>query len=109
MTHAWIKTAATAAALVGIACSASAEDLTLVAEQVSYAQSACEHGSELVPVISDYGYDTGEYAIPEFGDNGEVLSAVILRLEVLRQIPECKMALAQVDGGTPDYSNVPVS
>lgn len=88
------KLLAAAAILAGSATYAHADMVELTAEEVSQVTQACEVGLPLIPVSSDYGYDTGEYALPLASQDGNVNSALIVSATALKQIPECK---AEID------------
>ena len=84
-----------AASMAGtIAGFANADMVELTSEEVSQVTQACRIGLPLIPVSSDFGFDTGEYALPLSGQNGDVHSALIVSETALREIPECK---AEID------------
>lgn len=84
-------------AVASIAGMASAQQVELTAAEQATASRACQVGMPLIPVESDYGYDTGEYALPLSEADGGVHSALIISAAVLRDIPECKVEIEAIE------------
>lgn len=82
------------AAFIAVAGMANAQEVVLTAAEQSVVSNACEIGLPLIPVESDFGYETGQYALPITEAGGEVNSALILSEDSLRSIPECR---AEID------------
>ena len=82
---------ATVSAGLMAAAPAFADKVHLTAAEKATVTDACETGITLVPVQSDFGYETGDYALPISGRNGEVHSAMIISETALRDIPECRV------------------
>lgn len=85
-----IKTALAATVATLGAMSASADTVELTSAEKMQVSQACKIGLPLIPVSSDYGYETGEFALPISGQDGEVHSALIVTGAALQDIPECK-------------------
>ncbi|MEQ9317382.1 MAG: hypothetical protein RLN72_16140 [Henriciella sp.] len=85
-----IRTALTASVAMLGAMSASADMVELTSAEKIQVSQACKIGLPLIPVSSDYGYETGEFALPISGQDGEVHSALIVTGDALQDIPECK-------------------
>ncbi|MEM5517059.1 hypothetical protein WNY37_08855 [Henriciella sp. AS95] len=92
--HTRLKFFVAAVALFTGAAAANAESVALTEVELTQVTQACEVGLPLIPVSSDYGYDTGEYALPLSEGDGEVHSALIVSATVLENIPECR---AEID------------
>ena len=84
------KIAYVSAAFAMSAGAALADEVRLTAAEQATVVDACRVGMPLIPVESDYGYATEEYALPLAEENGDVHSALILSAAVLKDIPECK-------------------
>ncbi|GGB62297.1 MULTISPECIES: hypothetical protein [Henriciella] len=87
------------------AMAANADPAELTEVELTQVTEACEFGLPLIPVSSDYGYDTGEFALPISERDGEVHSALIISAAALQDIPECKAeidALVRNDQRTDD-------
>ncbi|WP_300376894.1 hypothetical protein [Henriciella sp.] len=70
---------------------ALAGEVHLTSAEKATVTQACETGISLIPVRSDFGHDTGNYALPITEDNGDVRSALIVSQSALNDTPECKM------------------
>ncbi|MEQ8556902.1 MAG: hypothetical protein RIB03_01165 [Henriciella sp.] len=68
---------------------AQADDIRLTSAEYTTVAKACETGLPLIPVESDFGMRTGQYALPISEDDGDVHSALIVDEASLRTIPEC--------------------
>jgi hypothetical protein len=82
----------------------TAQAIQLTAAERLEVSQACRTGLPLIPVQSDYGEETGEYALPISEDGGEVNSAFILTEGMLRSINDCKFAVERIknQNDTPD-------
>lgn len=93
---------AAAAAFLMIAGPAFAEaKVHLTAAEQATVTDACRVGMPLIPVASDFGHETGEYALPLSEADGAVHSALIISETALRDIPECSAeidAIAEREG-----------
>ncbi|WP_084418405.1 hypothetical protein [Henriciella litoralis] len=89
-----VKLFAVATASLAMSGFAMAQDVSLTSAEQDMVSDACRVGAPLIPVQSDFGYETGEFALPIQSDSGDVNSALILSAQSLRDIPECK---AEVD------------
>ncbi|RIJ29712.1 hypothetical protein [Henriciella mobilis] len=69
---------------------AQADSMKLTSAEHETVVQACELGLPFIPVESDFGYQTGQFALPVSDDGGDVHSAIILEEASLRTIPECK-------------------
>ena len=69
---------------------AGAQDAQLTPVEQQTVTEACEVGLPIVPVESDFGYETGEYALPLHQSDGEVHSALIIQESELQDIPQCR-------------------
>ena len=77
-----------AAAAAIFAAPASAGELHLTATQIEQAGEACRAGTPLIPVRSDFGTETGQYALPLFSErSGQPNSAIILDSDTLETLP----------------------
>lgn len=79
--------AATVCLMAGVA---QAEDFTLTSAERETVVHACQLGLPLIPVESDFGNNTGQFALPIADRNGEVHTALIVEEASLRGIPECR-------------------
>ncbi|MGB3627744.1 MAG: hypothetical protein WA989_18100 [Henriciella sp.] len=85
-----IKTALAASFAFTGALTASADMIELTSAEKGEVSQACKIGLPLIPVASDFGYETGQFALPISGQDGEVRSALIVSETALEEIPECK-------------------
>ena len=69
---------------------AFADGLQLTSAEYSSVTEACEIGLPLFPVESDFGHETGQYALPISDENGNVHSALIVDETALQDIPACR-------------------
>lgn len=72
----------------------------LDAQDVRTVVEACERDQPFLPIISDLGRHTGEYALPVRDTAGQVVAAIILTDAALRSIPACRKSppnIASVD------------
>ncbi len=95
-------------ALVGVISlsgAAFAQEAQLTDAEFATVTEACSVGLPLIPVSSDYGYDTGEYALPISQTDGEVHSALIVSAAALRDIPECKAEIEAMTAENDDSGN----
>lgn len=83
------------AAASGAALSEPAVELTS-SERIEVSK-ACKSGMPLIPVQSDFGYETGEFALPISQDGGEVNSALILTSDVLKEISGCSVIVEDAE------------
>jgi len=67
-----------------------ADPVKLTSAEREAVGQACELGLTLIPVESDFGYQTGQFALPVRDAGGDVHSAIILEEASLRTIPECR-------------------
>lgn len=81
-----------AALSVGFVASgpALADEFHLTSAEKATVTQACETGVSLIPVRSDFGHDTGDFALPISEENGDVRSALIISRSALKEIPECR-------------------
>ena len=99
-----------ALALLGIAGAAAADaKVELTAAERTEVADACRSGLPLIPVQSDFGYETGEYALPLSSDGEEVNSAFILSADALRDIASCSATLEQAEAATDSNANAAIS
>lgn len=84
-----IIASASAGFLIG-AGAALGDEVQLTAAEQTSVTDACRLGLPLIPVESDYGYETGQYALPIATEDGQVNSALIVNEAVLEGIPECR-------------------
>ena len=77
------------------------QDARLTQVEQETVTQACRIGLPLIPVESDYGYETGDYALPLSESDGEVHSALILRESALRDIPECRAEIEKQKSDKP--------
>ena len=82
-----VSALALAALIPGVA---QADPLNLTPAQHETVVQACELGLPFIPVESDFGYQTGQFALPVQDAGGDVHSAIILEETSLRTIPECR-------------------
>ncbi|WP_084399774.1 hypothetical protein [Henriciella aquimarina] len=81
---------------------AAAQEVQLTSAEQKTVTDACRVGLPLIPVESDFGHATGDYALPLSEDNGEVHSALIVSETDLRKIPECKAEIDNAIAGRED-------
>lgn len=94
MTARIFLSASLAATAAIFAAPASAGELHLTATQIEQAGEACRAGTPLIPVRSDFGTETGQYALPLFSErSGQPNSAIILDSDTLETLPECQAQL----------------
>lgn len=102
-----IAAVATLAILAG--CAAYADEMHLTSSEYDTVVSACEVGLPMFPVESDFGYSTGQFALPISGDSGKVNSALIISEDALLDIPECRanveFAIAERDAESSEQSS----
>lgn len=90
------KLVTAASIALAFASLANAQEVQLTSAQRVEVSNACRSGLPLVPVESDLGFETGEYALPILGEGGEVSSAWILSEETLREISSCRLKIDDV-------------
>lgn len=79
-----------AAAAMLIAGAANAEEFQLTSSEQATVVEACELGLPLIPVESDFGHQTGQFALPISNTDGDVRTALIIEETSLQAIPECR-------------------
>lgn len=85
-----VRTILAASLAVTGALAASADKVELTSAEKAQVSQACKIGLPLIPVSSDYGHDTGEFALPLSESDGEVHTALIVSANDLKEIDECK-------------------
>lgn len=84
-------TVAIAASLIAASLPASAEDAPQKLAQD--AAAACIAGEAPVPQVSDFGHETGIYAIPVRDDRGSVIGAIMMSEDAVREVKACAVKL----------------
>ncbi|WP_156807788.1 hypothetical protein [Henriciella marina] len=88
---------ATLVAATAAIAPAMADTVHLTSAEMTQAEDACRAGSPLIPVRSDFGNETGEFALPVMSENGKANSAIILDENAIDALPGCKARIEQAD------------
>ena len=88
---------ATLVAAAAAIAPAMADTVHLTSAELNQAEDACRAGSPLIPVQSDYGNETGEFALPVISEDGKANSAIILNDDALDALPGCRARIEQAD------------
>lgn len=72
---------------------ASGEEASLTPANITLATEACANGAAPVPELSDFGHETGLYAVPIADEQGTIYTAVMMSAEQMSDIQVCARKL----------------